>query len=441
MKCNIYRDINTSTSGVNCGQIEINIGFDDEIIVYNLSDIQGLVFKDDSRPDYSLFVDTIITSAPFYRINASNISYNETYEDHYYNQEIQATITSSNNEVEEILSAAVHGNYLVALRLIGADDYLLVGWKEGLSLDEELSVSKEDYQYTLTFTGKTTYPKLEADADNFDLSKKVFEPTFEPLFEAGGVVCSNGWAVAKYVVKVNAAGQALDEDNKLCQYSLKPQDAYKLSGVADGGYHIIGTYSSTDFIEGKSVRMFDTSLCEISGSISVSPTAITLNSTTASTAISVTSSDDWELVTYPSTVELSRTNGTNNDQTVYIYGTSTCGTEILTFRNKKTNQRATLTVTNDRITIGSSYTYPYCTQTVTLYPVLCGNYTASSTQGTATVNDDGSFTVSGITCSDTQKTVTVTLVNGSETKQVELIILGNDTARGRRVIAEWCEIE
>ena len=340
-----------------------------------------------------------------------------------------------------MLQQAVHGKYHVAFKVIGNSNYKLIGWKEGLSLDDDLTISSEDNSFGLTFEGVTSYPMMEADKDNFDLKNKVFEPTFEPLFAAGEVVCSNGWAVAKYVVKVNAAGQALDEDNKLCQYSLKPQDAYKLSGVPDGGYNIIGTYSNNDYIEGKSVRMFDTSLCEVSGSISVSPTAVTLNSTTTAATIAVTSSNEWELVTYPSYVGISRTGGGVNDQTVYLYGTEYCGQEVLTFRNRITKQTANLTVRNDRIDIGDSYTYPNGTTTVTLTPVLCGNYTATSTEGSVTINDDGSFTVSGISTSNNQKTITVTLVSGSEVKTVELIIIGNDTSAHARVIGEWCEVE
>lgn len=440
MNCRLYKDISLG-GGDGCMIQDINIGIQDGLYVFNLDDIQGLAFEDDSRPDNSLFIDTIITSAPFYRIDATSINYNEEYNDHYYTQNLTANIVSVRREIEEIMQAAVHGKYAVAFKVIGESHYKFVGWREGLSLDDVLSISSEDNSFQLTFSGDTTYPMMEADKSNFNLREKVFEATFEPLFEAGKVVCSNGWATAMYVVKVNAAGQALDEDNKLCQYSGKLQDAYKLTGVSDGNYHIIGTFTSSDYFEGKSVRMYDTNICNVQGSITVSPSSVVLNSTANTKTITVTSSNDWELVTYPSVVSISRTGGDPNDQTVYLYGTNACGSETLTFRNKVTKQTATLQVRNDRISIGSSYTYPNCTRNVQLAPVLCGSYSVSTTEGTATVNSDGTFTIGGIECSNDRKVVTVTLVNGTETKQVSLIILGNDTEPGRRAIAEWCEVD
>ena len=440
INCPLNRNIMVG-SGNSCNSTEMNAGVSDGLMVFNLDDIKGLVFEDDSRPDKNLFVETIITSAPFYHVDSSSIEFTEEYVDHYYDNEITATISSVSEELEQILQDAVHGRYLVVFNVIGDEHYRMVGWKEGLSLDDTLNIGSENNSYTLTFEGRTTYPMLEVDKDNFDLKNKVFEPTFVPLFEAGKVTCSDGWAVANYVVKVNAAGQALDEDNKLVQYSGKRQDAYKLNGVSDGDYNIIGTYNSTDFVSGQSVRIFDTSLCEISGSISVSPSTISLNSSTTSATITITSTDAWELITYPSTVQVSRTSGGINDQIVNVYGTDNCGTETITFRNRETRQTANVTITNDRIDIGDSYTYPNGTTNVTLTPGVCNGYTATSTIGTVTINDDGSFTIDGIPTSTNEQRITVTLVSGTETKQVELIINGSDTSAHARILSQWCEFE
>lgn len=442
ISCKLRNNISLGGSAQSCNSTEINAGVSDGLYIYNLEDIKGLVFEDDSRPDNSLFVETIITNAPFYSVDASQISYEENYEDNYYSQELTCTIASVSERLEEILQEAVHGKYLVAFNVIGDDHYRLVGWKEGLSLDEVLNISTDNNAFTLTFTGNTTYPMMEVDKTNFKLEDKEFEPSYTPLFAAGEVVCSDGWAVAKYVVKVNAAGQALDQNNKLVQYSGLPQAAYKLNGVADGGYYIVGTYEATDYIDGKSVRVYDTSICEISGSISVSPSAVTLCSTLTSQTITVLSSDDWELITYPSYVDASRTYGGINDQVVTLYTSDTCGVENLLFRNRVTKQTASVTVNNDRINIGSTYTYPYGTQTITLTPTVCKTYTISSTIGTAVVNDDKSFTISNIPTSNNQQTITVTLTMGAcETKQIEIIILGSDTSRRARAIAEWCEVD
>lgn len=441
INCKLNRDIALGNGqGDGCMSVSINVGVADGLYIYNLEDVKGLVFSGDTRPDKSLFIDTIITSQPYYRVDASNIQYNEEYGDHYYEHTLTAQIKNVNNEIEEILEGAVHGKYLVAFEVVGEEHYRLVGWKEGLSLDESLSIQKDNNAYTLTFKGITTYPEMECDKSNFDLANKVFEPTFEPLFEAGKVTCQNGWAVANYVVKVNAAGQALDTNNKLVQYSGLPQDAYKLNGVGDGEYHIIGTYNSTDYIEGKAVRKYDTSLCNISCSISVSPSSISLNSSNTSTTISVLSSNEWELVTYPSTVSLSRTYGGVNDQTVWVYSNGYCGSETLTFRNKVGGCTTTLGINVNIIKIDSVYYYPNRTHEMTLTPNACCDYSGTTTEGTFTKNSDGSFTVSNISGRDTQKTVTVTLSCGNETKQVELVIYGIDTTPGRMAISEYCEV-
>lgn len=441
INCKLNRDIalGSGQEGSGCYFNTMNVGIADGLYVFNLEDVRNLVFENDSRPDDNLFVDTIVTSQPYYRIDASNISYQEEYDNNIYTHTISASIKSVMNDIEEILDGAVHGRYLVAFRVVGDEHYRLVGWNEGLSLDEELSISSDNNAYTLTFEGRTTYPHMEADKSNFNLSEKVFEPVFEPLFEAGKVTCSDGWAVANYVVKVNAAGQALDEDNKLVQYSGKAQDAYKLQGVSDGGYHIIGTYTQNDYFEGKSVRIYDTTLCNISCSISVSPSSLSFNSSDGQKLVTISSNYDWELVSPPSTVSLSRTNGASG--TVYVSQNGVCGNETLTFRNKKGACTASLTITNSHIFIDPVFYYPNGTTEATLKPVTCGSYSGTSSEGSVLINSDGSFTVSGISTSNSEKNVTVTLTSGSETKTVTLVIYGINTTAGAKVISEFCEIE
>lgn len=439
INCKLNRDIALGSGQNACMLTDINAGVADGLYVFNVDDVQGLIFSGDSRPDESLYVDTVITSQPFYRIDATSISYTEDYSDHKYSHNLTASIKSVRNEIEEILEGALHGRYLVAFKVVGEDNYRLVGWKEGMSLDEQLSISKDNNAYSLTFSGTTTYPSMEVDKSNFDLANKVFDPMFEPLFEAGKVTCSNGWAVANYVVKVNAAGQALDTNNKLVQYSGLPQDAYKLQGVSDGGYHIIGTYTSTDTIEGKAVRIYDTTLCNVSCSISVSPSVLNFTSNVTSSTVSITSSNDWELVSYPSYVTMSRTYGGVNDQTIYVYSNGDCGSETLVFKNKVGGCTANLGINVNEIKLGDVYYYPNRTSEVTLSPNACCDYTGTASEGTFTKNSDGSFTVSGISGSDSQKNVTVVLSCGSESKTVTIIIYGIDTSRGRKAISEYCE--
>ena len=438
INCNLRQDIAIG-GGSGCMLSDINAGIQDGLYIFNLDDVKGLIFEDDSRPDSSLTVDTIITSMPYYRVDATSIGFSEEYQDHYYHQQLTATVASVRNTIEEVLQGAVHGKYLIAFKVVGETHYRLVGWKEGLSLDETLSIATDDNSFNLTFEGDTTYPMMEVNKDNFNISNKVYEPMFEPLFAVGDVICSDGWAVAKYVVKVNAAGQALDTNNKLCQYSLLSQDAYKLYSVADGGYHIIGTYGQNDYIEGKAVRKYDATLCSVSGTMTISPSTVTLNSSSTGATLTVNSSSDWELITYPSYVDVSRVGGSSDDHTINLYSTSNCGSEILTFRNRLTRQTANVTINNQRINLGSTYTYPNGTTRVSLAPTTCLDYSITTTAGSAIKNSNGSFTISGIPTSTDQQTVTVTLSSGTETKQVNLIILGTDASRHAKAISEWCE--
>ena len=138
-------------------------------------------------------------------------------------------------------------------------------------------------------------------------------------------------------------------------------------------------------------------------------------------------------------MSISRTNGASG--TIYVTNNGTCGTETLTFRNKKGGCTANVTVTNNIITIGNVFYFPNGTTNTTLYPVVCGTYSATTSEGSVTVNSDGSFTVSGISVSNSEKNVTVTLVNGSETKTVTLVIYGINTSAGAKVISEFCEVE
>lgn len=442
-KCKLYKDISVGTGmgGDGCNLTDINIGIADGLYIFNLDDIQSLVFEDDARADNSLFVETINTSQPYYRIDATNISYEENYGDSNYEHSLTASIKSVRTDIEEVLQEAVHGKFVVAFKVIGEENYKFVGWKEGISLTEILNISKENNAYSLTFSGTTTYPHMSADKDNFNLANKVFEPIFEPLFEAGKVVCSDGWAVAQYVVKINAAGQALDRNNKLVQYSGLNQDAYKLTSASDGNYNILGTYDENATYNGKAVKMYDTSLCNVDCSISISPSTVNLNSSTTSAFITLTANNDWELVSPATTVSLSRVEGSRNDQTIWLYSDGNCGSETLTFRNKVGGCTANVSVTNNIIKIDSAYYYPNRTTTMTLKPNACCDYTATSTEGSVTVNSDGSFTVSGISGQDAQKSVTVTLRCGSETKTVELVVYGINTERGAMAISEFCEIE
>lgn len=62
IKCKLNRDIALGSGQHDaCMITDINVGVFDGLYVFNIEDVQNLVFSGDSRPDDSLYVDTVVT--------------------------------------------------------------------------------------------------------------------------------------------------------------------------------------------------------------------------------------------------------------------------------------------------------------------------------------------------------------------------------------------
>ena len=466
--CKLTRNIslnNSSSSGgeggssVGCNSTDISMGVGGirtPVYVYNISDIENLKFENDNRSDYSLVVDTIITSAPFYSIDFTNATYQEDYDDGKWTHSIELSVNNINQEFEDLLSDSVAGRYLVAFRPNGDVDYRMFGWKQGASLTYSLGVSEDSQGYTIRLEDVSEYPLFSVYSDNFNTRDKVYTPIFKPLYSAayceieGGM--NDGFAVAMYVVKVNAAGQALDRNNKLCQWSGLKQDAYKLNLIqSDGGYNIIGEYESNAWFEGLPVRIYDLDLCPayVEGTILIngkSAETLNLNSVTVSSSVTISSENSWTMLSTPNYVTISPTNGVEGNTIVTVYHQGVGGSDEIVFQNRRTKERVTLTVNVNIIKINNSYVFPYGTTQFILTPQVQGgsaDYTYTVSPSLSVTKDSNGYLVCSPSVSENEQNFTFVLTHSddsNEVKQVNVKILGNNANPSWQVLDSFCEI-
>lgn len=461
INCRINRNISLNQlsedgSRNNCNSTDISMGVGGirtPIYVYNIDEVENLKFENDNRADDSLTVDTIITDAAFYSIDFTSASYEEEYEDGKWSHTLSLDIGNITSLFEDLLSDSVNGRYLVAFRPNGSDDYRMFGWKRGASLNYSMEVNEDSQGYTVELTDESEYPLFTVWADNFNVRDKVYTPIFKPLYNVA--YCeqvngkNNGWAVAMYVVKVNSAGQALDRNNMLCQWSGLKQDAYKLETVSsDGGYNIIGTYNATATIEGHSVRVQDYDICpaDVSGTISASETVIRLNSTTTSKTLNITSEDEWSLITNPSYVSVSPNKGGKGTTSVLISHNWVGGSDFLTFQNKTTRERVNVNVYVNLIKIDNSYTLQAGTTNFTLTPQVEGEstgYTYTVTPSLTTSKDASGYINITFPTSNNEQNYTFVLTHDSdpnEKKTVTIKVLGSTRDASWELLESFCEI-
>ena len=437
-------------------------GINERIYVYNIDDVDNLMFQDDNRFDDTLIIDTIITSKAYYFIDCTNASYNENQDGDKHIHTLTLTVANSNPITEDTLNEAVNHRYLVAFRPKGAELYRVFGWKEGAGMSYTMDIDSDTNAYTITLSDESEYALMACLADNFNLAEKVFTPIFKPLYDISYCETSGGqrtgYCIASYVVKVNSAGQPLDEDNKLCYYSEKPQDAYKYQGLSDGDYNILGTYTDTASFDGVPVKIFDIERCPINaqGTISFSPNVVNLNSTTTTyqdITISAVSSQGsstcvpWTVIEWPSEVSLSQTSGqTCGTITVFSNGIGLDGGRIVV-RNNTTYEQAYIEVNVNIIKVNEEYTYSYGTTQFDIKPIVepsTADYTYSIDRSglTITKQSDGTLHFVVNNPSDQYQTYTLTLTHSEDTREkkyVAINLLGSNVDPVWRMMAQYCE--
>lgn len=464
--CKLNRNISVDQTGTDaCSNVEVMAGgINDRFYIFNVEDIQGLKFKNDDRSDESLFVDTIITSEPYYYVDGSNVSYSESQEGTVYTHQLTASISNIQNVIQDILSDAAPGKYIVCFQPKGSDNYRMFGWKLGATMTHTLDISESASNYTITFSDESEFPLFEVDASNFNLRNKQFEPHWVPLFleiycELDERGMQTGWITAPYVVKVNSAGEALGADNTLCSYSGLPQDAYKLQGQSDGDYHIVGTYTSDAVFEGQAVRVFNTELClpENEGTISFAEEVVRLNSTTRQTAsVALTSNAAWAMQgDAPEYCSMSPTSGEGNS-TIMFYYDRYGGDDQITVRNLNSYEETSITVHNRTVICGIGEEFPYGTEQFNVYCRAYGGserFTVQVDNPGLTITPvydtgDGEEKLVGFDAYVNDPTVTTTRSwtftfthsdDNEEVKTATYTILAMDTTPYWRFMSQYCE--
>lgn len=462
--CKLSRNISLNPTGSeanDCSSAEIaSGGINERIYVYNIDDIENLMFENDMRYDDSLIIDTIITSKAYYFIDSTDATYNEQQEGTKHRHTLTITVANTQPITEDTLNEAVHHRYLVAFKPKGAELYRVFGWGEGAGMSYNMDIDESTNSYTITLSDESEYALMSCLADNFKLSDKVFTPIFKPLYEVSYCEVSGGqrtgYCIASYVVKVNSAGQPLDEDNKLAYYSGKPQDAYKYQGLSDGDYHILGTYTDTASFDGLPVKIFDVEKCPIdaSGTISVSPTTINLNSTTTSQTVNVnaylsnsSTCASWTVIEKPSEISLSQTSGQTCGSFEVISNGIGVNDGRIIIRNNSTYETVVIGVDVNLIKVNEEFTFQNGTTEFDITPIVepsGSDYTYSIDKSglTITKQSDGTlhFVVNNPSSEFITYTLTLTHANDArEKKYVAINLLGNDTQPVWRVMAQYCE--
>lgn len=458
--CKLTRNISLnpdSTSPTDCGSAEMAYGgIQERIYVFNIDDIENLMFENDMRFDNNLIIDTIITSKAYYFIDCTEASYNESQDGNRHTHTLTLQVANTQPITEDTINDASNHRYLVAFRPKGADLYRVFGWKEGAGMSYTMDIDTDTNAYTITFTDESEYALMACLADNFNLKEKVFSPVFKPLYDisycdVGQGGYRTGYCIASYVVKANSAGQALDSNNKLCMYSQNPQDAYKYEGLSDGDYNILGTYNDSANFDGVPVKVFDLERCppDARGTITFKgASTIKLNSTSATEAnISLYSDNPWVMLENNSTALVNPQSGNGNSTVTFYSNDVGCSTSDVLFRNTVTYETVRARVEVNIIKVRNEYTFGNDTYEFDITPIVepsGSDYTYSvDTSGlTITKQSDGTLHCVVNVPSGQYRTFTLTLTHSRdvlETKNVAINILGVDTDPVWKMMTRYCE--
>ncbi len=450
LACKLNRNITINDTGsstdIGCGNTQLLTGGIRPVLyIYNIDDVQNLIFENDSRWDDNLIVETIVSSNQFFYVEGTSITYNENYDDEAYTHTLTLNLSNIYPVVEDILNEAVNSKFLVAFLPNGAEHYRLMGWESGASLTYQLDITETDGSYKLVFEYNDEIPLLACYKDNFDLKSKVFIPIFNPLYEISycqqtSTGYNNGYVIASYVVKQNTAGQPLDMNNMLCEYSGNKQDAYYYNGITPStAYNLLGSYSSLASFDGKAVMIYDATLCppNVTGTITVSPNVINLYSANTSSSFTVTLTDNtnsWKIKNTLSYVILNPTNGQGTTGGTVIAG-SAGGTDIIQFQNRNTYEQQQMTVNVYYVKCPSSLSFPNSTTQFFINVSAEGgstqDYSYTTPSGLTIIKETNGLNVTVNTQQASIQTFSITVTHNDfplETKTIEIIINGVDTS-------------
>lgn len=447
---NIRKDCDTHVGGIY-----------DTIYLYDIDDVESLSFTNDTRYDSGASVATINSRQPFFTWQVSDGEYEEDNDGDEYTHTLTANIHKTEN-IENILSDAKNTNFLVVFRLKSEGTYRMFGWELGAKLTYTLTAGEDGNYYTITFEDEGTYPSFETDASNFNLRDKVFQPNFVPDFNIS--VCENlsgkltGYRIASYVVKVNAAGEPLDENDKLCEYSGKKQVAYKLEGVSDAHYQVIGTYKSDAMYNGQAVKVYDAAHCSSqgTGTITVSPNPITLTAHgRTSVPMTITTTDTWSVTDNTPFADVSKYSGKGNSSVNVTWnGLKSNDVGTLIVRNENTNETVAVITRFLGVWVDAPEVVDYSVGGVLTYINTSGG-SAKSTVDVQCSDPNVSYMIqtqrdgSIVVVFDKEKvsvngcTFTIKATHNDEASEYDTAIVkvrGDETAPDWKVVSSYCEL-
>ena len=437
LNCRLNRNISFNQPGSggddSCGgqSMSEGVGGIAKVVVYNISDVPSLTFENDNRADSSLVVDTINSTGQFYTIDFNSATYNEEYDNHKWTHTLTLEVPNISTLFEDILADGVNGKYLVCFLPNGSEDWRCFGWRWGAALDYSLNISSDSLGYTIRLEDVSEYPLFAVLKDNFGSKTKTYTPIFKPLYdvyfcEQGTDGRHTGYLVAMYVVKTNSAGQPLDRNNRLVQWSGLKQDAYKIAGItSDGGYNIIGTYQKTATFDGKPVKVYDLEKCpaNVTNSIFINQKkneTINLNSTITAGTYTITSSDEWSMVSEPQYVTISPVEGGNGNTPSTFHHNGVGGCDKVEFMNKVTHEIVVLNTCVNIINIGKEYTYPNEVSSTVLTPIVKGcdtGYTYTITPSVDSYKDDLGYIHINFPSTDEDLEYTLTTIHDCDSNE------------------------
>lgn len=419
MNCKLLNNINASCSA--------SVGLADGLWMIPLDDVLDVGFSGNTRVDNSLFVTSIATNGSFYHVDTTSATMTSSMNGDNYQNSIAFKFPTLNSDVQRYFEEASSSRYLVAFRLIGSANHLLMGYREGVSVTANLSVETNSL-YDVTISGTTSLPVLEMSSSCLDPSKVTFEGHYEPYYNDSNPLCNGLYSIATYCLWVNGAGQALDSGGKLVEYSGRPQKAMKLNGMPDGGYDIEDRYASGDTVDGQRVVRYDAKNCNggSTGSISASTNEVTLTGEGTAVLLTITSTFPWSSNGRTEHFIPSKMNGQGGSTTVAIRGTNVCGTGVFDLTNMLTFEHYPITVHNYVINMEDNYLFDNGSTSVTFKIETCSDFTATSTSGTVTTTGNGYITVSNLPTSVNPQTfyVTVNVHGVSKTTKIKIKSIG-----------------
>lgn len=348
MKCKNYDNISFS-----CGQGNVDSEISGRIILYRLEDVERIVAKDGKRGDESNIIEEIVSANPPFFVEGVDGSYSQRYAEKTLNCNLDLYVNNTDEETEDKLDAIGKDRFVVLFRLVGEKIYRVVGLGEGCSVEVETSISGRENHHHITVNYQGKHEINFISESFFEVSDLEFDPIWKPLYEFKVCVLDketdgqNGYYVPTFVVKVNANGEPLDENDQLCAYSGRKQSAYRyIYQSKSDEYEEVGTFDENTLFNGKPIKIYDPAVCAVDdptgNTITVTPTRIIFDTQTRENTVEINSTGSWEYrePKYFATPD----RGGKGATTVTVTNPQTNEGGAVDFRNRATNRTATLDV-------------------------------------------------------------------------------------------------